>query len=105
MHTPRLPPEAALTGEPGVAGTDGDRPEDLTLRLRRLEGQIRGLQSMLAEGRECSDVLTQFLAVRSALDEIGARIVDAEVRRCLAAQPPQSDRLSDVMRLWLRLSH
>ena len=47
--------------------------EDITNRLRRIEGQVRGIEKMLEEGRECEDMLTQTMAMRSALDLVGAR--------------------------------
>jgi CsoR family transcriptional regulator, copper-sensing transcriptional repressor len=76
---------------------------DILLRLRRLEGQVRGLQRMIQERRDCGDTLTQLLAVRSGLDEVGARIVDTEIARCLPDQGPRSQQLSAALRLWLRL--
>ena len=87
-----------------------DAPEppegrDIAARLRRLEGQVRGLQTMLSQGRDCEAVVTQFLAVRAALDEVGARIVDLEVSECLSHQQPDRQRLGRLVRLWLRLSH
>ncbi len=58
-----------------------DRP--LTLRLKRVEGQIRGLQRMLAEESSCEQLLTQLLAARSALDQIGLLILSQYVDECL----------------------
>ncbi|MHB0877750.1 MAG: metal-sensitive transcriptional regulator [Anaerolineae bacterium] len=87
----------------GAAAAEA-RQRDTLVRLRRLEGQVRGLQGMLQEGRDCSDVLTQLLAIRSALDEVGARIVDSEVDRCLHSPMHQPEQLAKVIRLWLRLS-
>lgn len=57
----------------------------VNLRLKRVEGQIRGLQRMMEEGASCEDVLTQLLAARSALDQAGLLIVDNYVDRCLLA--------------------
>ena len=45
-----------------------ERVEDLVRRLRRIEGQVRGLERMVSEGRYCVDILNQIAAVRSALD-------------------------------------
>ena len=52
-------------------------------RLRRIEGQVRGLQRMIEEGRDCVDVVTQLAAVRAALDRAGQHIVTASLRSCL----------------------
>ena len=43
---------------------------DLTKRLRRAEGQVRGVQQMLSEGRDCRDIITQLSAVTKALDQV-----------------------------------
>jgi len=60
-----------------------DRP--LALRLKRVEGQIRGLQRMLAEESSCEQLLTQLLAARSALDQIGLLILSNYVDKCLVS--------------------
>ncbi len=52
-------------------------------RLARLEGQVRGLRRMLAEGVYCVDVLTQVAAVRSALDQVAAEIAAGHVKSCI----------------------
>src|SRR3954469_1704853 len=57
--------------------------EDITNRLRRIEGQVRGIEKMLEEGRECEDMLTQAMAIRSAVDQVGARLMEYHVDRCL----------------------
>lgn len=77
---------------------------DMLLRLRRLEGQVRGLQRMLGERRDCAETLAQYLAVRAALDEIGARLLDAEIGRCLEGAGPQGERVRAMLRLWLRVA-
>ena len=43
---------------------------DLSLRLRRIEGQIRGIQAMIEENRDCKDVVTQIAAASKALDHV-----------------------------------
>ena len=50
-------------------------------RLRRIEGQIRGLQKMVVEERECESVVTQ-LAVRSAIDGVGALVLNNYIKIC-----------------------
>ena len=52
-------------------------------RLRRVEGQVRGLQRMVAEGVPCEDVLTQLSATRAALDRVGIFLITHKVRECL----------------------
>lgn len=60
--------------------SDVDRLLD---RLRRIEGQVRGLQRMVAEESACEDVLTQLSAIRSALDRAGIQLITHKVRECL----------------------
>jgi len=52
-------------------------------RLRRLEGQIRGLQTMIESGKECDAVLTQVMAAKSALNQVGLHIIGHSMKRCL----------------------
>jgi len=65
-------------------GYSADRPALLN-RLRRIEGQARGLTRMVQEERYCIDVLTQIAAVRSALDGVAVALVDGHVRSCLSS--------------------
>ena len=51
-------------------------------RLRRLEGQVRGLQQMIESGRSCHEVLTLLAGVRSALDATGDLILERYVEEC-----------------------
>jgi DNA-binding FrmR family transcriptional regulator len=57
---------------------------DLTRRLRRIEGQVRGIQSMLNERRECSDVVTQIAAATKALEQVGFKLVASGLTYCLS---------------------
>jgi DNA-binding FrmR family transcriptional regulator len=56
---------------------------EITNRLKRVEGQIRGLQRMVEEGRDCEAILTQLMAARSALDRVGLLVADNFVRTCV----------------------
>lgn len=57
--------------------------DDLLKRLRRVEGQIRGIQQMLHDGRECRDVVTQISAASKALDQAGFKLVASGLTYCL----------------------
>ncbi len=57
--------------------------DDLVQRLRRVEGQIRGIQQMLTDGRECRDVVTQISAATKALEQTGFKLVSAGLTYCL----------------------
>ena len=56
--------------------------ESIVKRLKRIEGQIRGLQKMVAEERECESVITQLAAVRSAIDGVGALVLNNYITIC-----------------------
>ncbi len=64
---------------------------DLQKRLRRVEGQIRGIQGMIDSGRECSEVVTQFAAAMRALEHAGFKYFAATLAQC-ALDP---DRAAD----------
>ncbi len=53
------------------------------MRLRRIEGQVRGVQRMLEEGRPCSEVLVQLAAMREALNKVGVTMIAAHMESCL----------------------
>ncbi|MDQ6422926.1 metal-sensitive transcriptional regulator [Paenibacillus sp. LHD-117] len=55
-------------------------------RLKRMEGQIRGVMRMMDEGKECQDVVTQLSAVRSAVDKAMAHIVASNLERCIVEE-------------------
>lgn len=86
-----------------------DVSDDVQLRLRRLEGQIRGLQRMLEEGQDCQAVVTQLSAAKAALDRIGYRLVAAGMRYCATDHPdagpddPGLD-IDELEKLFLKLS-
>ena len=80
---------------------------DVTRRLRRIEGQVRGLQQMLAEGRDCREVVTQLSAANKALEQAGFVIVAAGLTWCLE-DPERSAAegygLADVQRMFTKLA-
>ncbi|MFK8024108.1 MAG: metal-sensitive transcriptional regulator [Ilumatobacter sp.] len=77
--------------------------DDVSRRLRRLEGQIRGVERMIAEGAECADVVTQLAACKGALDRVGYRLFAAGMRYC--ATDPDTDMTADELeRLFVKLS-
>ena len=67
--------------------------EKLVNRLRRIEGQVRGLQRMVEDDRDCADVVIQLAAVRAALDRAGNHLVTSSLRACLQGTelPPQTE--------------
>jgi CsoR family transcriptional regulator, copper-sensing transcriptional repressor len=59
------------------------KKKDLQDRLRRIEGQVRGLQKMVDEDKYCIDILTQLNSVTAALKAVGVGLLDDHVRHCV----------------------
>ena len=57
--------------------------DEITNRLKRVEGQVRGLQRMVEEQRVCEAILTQLMAARAALDRVGLLVAENFVQECL----------------------
>ena len=96
---------------PGVYIHGMDLPEetidDLVKRLRRVEGQVRGIQQMLLEGRDCRDVVTQLSAARRALDQAGFRLVVSGLTYCLGNPEEAAAEgydIDDVERMFSKLA-
>ena len=94
--------ENAVSPAPGgatpVRGYTASK-EQLQTRLRRIEGQVRGVQGMVAEDRYCIDVLTQIAAIQAALDKVALGLLDGHARTCVVgAEPAEQDaRTAEMM--------
>lgn len=90
-------------------GIDFDEPTivDLQRRLRRIEGQVRGIQQMLSDSRDCRDVVTQIAAANKALEQVGFRLVSAGLTWCLE-DPGRSAAagydIDEVQKMFLKLA-
>ncbi|HAJ69935.1 MAG TPA: hypothetical protein DCO62_01715 [Alkalibacterium sp.] len=75
-------------------------------RLKRTEGQIRGIQRMLEEEKECSDVVTQLSAVRSSIDRIMGMIVAENLKECIENpsmnQEEQNEKIQKAIQLVIK---
>ena len=60
-------------------------------RLRRIEGQVRGLQRMVDEDAYCVDILTQVAAVQTALEQVAVNVLDGHVRHCVGHAVEQGE--------------
>ena len=65
---------------------NSDEAGRLINRLRRVEGQSRGLQRMIEEGRSCEEIFTQLAATKAALDRVGVLLISLKMRECLAEE-------------------
>jgi len=66
--------------------------EQLLSRLRRIEGQVRGVERMVEEERYCIDVLTQISAVQAALDKVALGLMDDHAHHCVIAAKSATER-------------
>jgi CsoR family transcriptional regulator, copper-sensing transcriptional repressor len=71
-------------GDRRAAGVDAEIKERNLKRLRRIEGQVRGLQRMVEEDRYCADILTQISSVHQALRSVGRELVRNHLKHCAA---------------------
>jgi DNA-binding FrmR family transcriptional regulator len=92
---------------PGMSTTKTTTPvrgytaskDQLQTRLRRIEGQVRGIQTMVDEDRYCIDVLTQIAAIQAALDKVALGLLDDHAHTCvIGAEPSEQDaRTAEMM--------
>ncbi|MBE3590346.1 MAG: metal-sensitive transcriptional regulator [Firmicutes bacterium] len=82
-----------------------DKLRSMIHRLRRIEGQARGLQKMLEEGRPCEDIITQLAAMRSALNKVGLSLVAENLAQCFQIEDENRRReaLERVRKSFLQL--
>ena len=66
-----------------LQGNEDEERRRILNRLRRLEGQVRGLQAMIDADKDCQAVLTQVMAARAALNQVGLLIIGRSMRECL----------------------
>jgi DNA-binding FrmR family transcriptional regulator len=73
--------------------------DQLLNRLRRVEGQVRGVERMIEDDRYCIDVLTQISAVQAALDKVALGLLDDHARHCVMGAPDEErvDRTDEMM--------
>ena len=73
--------------------------DELNKRLRRVEGQVRGVQAMVEEERYCIDVLTQISAIQAALDKVALGLLDDHARHCVvgAKAGAQEEKTEELM--------
>ena len=73
--------------------------QQLLDRLKRIEGQTRGIQRMVEDERYCIDVLTQIAAVQAALDKVALGLLDDHARHCVIDGPDElkDERTGELM--------
>ena len=89
---------AGMASTTHTRGYTATKPQLLT-RLRRIEGQVRGIQGMVEEDRYCIDVLTQISAIQAALDKVALGLLDEHAHHCVigAAADDRDDKTDELM--------
>lgn len=91
-----------------ATGTHTMQPAQRQLlnRLKRLEGQIRGLQSMIESGQQCEAVLTQIMAAKSALNQVGMHIIGHAMKECLIDEEVtnRDELIDEAIKVFLKYS-
>ena len=81
--------------------------EMLLKRLRRIEGQVRGIEKMIADGRDCESLVTQLAAVRSAIESVGALVLNNYMKLCFRrgaeSESASIDSLARAVAIWGRV--
>lgn len=99
-----MPPASTPAPTRGYSATK----DQLQTRLRRIEGQVRGIERMVDEERYCIDVLTQIAAVQAALDKVALGLLDDHTHHCvigaddLAAREEKTDELMAAVGRFMR---
>lgn len=70
--------------------------DQLINRLRRIEGQVRGIQKMVDEDRYCIDILQQMSAVKAAMDKVALGVLDDHVQHCMISGAGDEQRREEM---------
>jgi len=89
-------PDDDSAGRKAVA-VDPDAKERNRKRLRRIEGQVRGLQKMVEEDRYCADIMTQISSVHEALRSVGRELMRNHLKHCATPAIKSGPAEADVM--------
>lgn len=82
--------------------TDLNKKSDIQLRLKKIAGQIKGIQRMVDEEKYCVDILIQIAAVRAALDKVGLIVLENHSRDCLRQaleEGKQEEMISEMVKV------
>jgi len=74
-----------------------DDKDDYLARLRRVEGQVRGLQRMVEDDKYCIDILTQISAANSALKQVALGLLDDHIRHCVVEDGKSTNKSADMV--------
>ena len=70
---------------------DQDSRKSILIRLRRIEGQVRGVQRMIEAEDECGEIMNQIAAIKSAVNQVGLLVFENHARECIARSLQEED--------------
>ncbi len=88
-----------IASEAFAMDKEREKEKEILNRLRRIEGQIKGLQKMIEGQKDCSEILVQVAAVRAAVNKVGTIIFEAHFNECLkkAVEEGQTEEFIDSL--------
>jgi CsoR family transcriptional regulator, copper-sensing transcriptional repressor len=78
---------------------------DLESRLKRIKGQVEGIQTMVADERYCIDILTQITAVRRALEKVALKVMESHMDSCVSEAVRSHDGHRKIKELMKTIDH
>ena len=92
----------------GHSHSYGKLKPDLQMRLKKIEGQVRGIQKMIEEDRYCMDILVQISAIRNALQNVALPLLESHTRGCvvdaISHQEGEEEKIAELMDLFRQFS-
>lgn len=85
---------------------EADVNKSIILRLRRIEGQVRGIQRMIEEEADCADVLNQITAIKSAINHVGILLFESHAKDCIYKalhEEETEERFDEIIKMMGRL--
>ena len=96
---------SSVEQQPGREQGYAEDKDELLNRLRRIKGQVGGIEKMVESDRYCIDIVTQITAARAALDQVALRLLEEHTRHCVmeAEGQEQAERAEELMAVVGRL--
>ena len=89
------------SGDPSLAVNGGFDEKKLINRLRRIEGQLRGLERLIDGQADCRQILTQLSAAKAALDQLGITIISGKIKECID-QDDGENQIDELLKKFLK---
>lgn len=93
--------------EAKVTTRSGKDKDQLINRLKRIEGQVRGIQNMIEQDRYCIDILTQISAIQAAMNNVGLQLLEKHTQHCVSGAIKEGngeEAIKELMEVFKRFS-